>query len=262
MYHTTNNIPHKGMELVIRIADESLLFARKNNSGGRVECERYALNGSVSMAANMREAFRTLDFVRGIDGKVSVLVDSNVLLVPESEFNAEQIDVLYDYAFSEGESGARAYDELSELSTMAIYSLDKEQKAAIEEHFGDVRYTALCVPVWKHFYQKNNDGRQKKLFGYFHDAKLEVFAFVQKRFKFCNSYTISHANDALYFLLFVWEQLAFDQEKDNLFIAGDIPSEEWLTQQLRRYIRRVSLVTKDSDQLPYDLSLFFQEVLP
>ena len=173
---------------------------------------------------------------------------------------------------SEGDAAVRAYEErfdhvvLSDIQVReeefaeADAALSQELKAAIEERFGDVRYMAIGTPVWKYFHHLHYTGHQKKLFGYFHDKKLEVFAFSQKRFKFCNSYTVSHVNDALYFLLFVWEQLALDQENDELYVAGDVPGEEWLTGQLRRYVQRVSVVPSGSGQMPYDLSLLCREI--
>lgn len=260
MHHSIDYLPQVGEELVIRIAHGNLSFAKRNKKDGQAVYERYELNGSISMAANLRKAFQTSDFLKDAGEQVLVLVDSNVLLVPESEFQAEQIDTLYEHTFSDADSDVRMFDELPELSAVALYAIGKELKAAIEERFGDVHYMAIGTPVWKYFHHLHYTGHQKKLFGYFHDKKLEVFAFSQKRFKFCNSYTVSHVNDALYFLLFVWEQLALDQENDELYVAGDVPGEEWLTGQLRRYVQRVSVVPSGSGQMPYDLSLLCREI--
>ncbi|MBF1074323.1 MAG: DUF3822 family protein, partial [Prevotellaceae bacterium] len=45
----------------------------------------------------------------------------------------------------------------------------------------------------------------------------------------------------------VWKQLALDQQRDNLFLSGDIPEREELVDELRKYLDIVSVVKASSD---------------
>ena len=78
---------------------------------------------------------------------------------------------------------------------------------------------------------------------------------------------MAHGKDAVYFLLYVWQQLQFDAHKDELNLAGDLPNRTETLEQLKRYVRKVFLlnpvaefnrapVTRVKD-LPFDLLTYF-----
>ena len=48
---------------------------------------------------------------------------------------------------------------------------------------------------------------RSKLYGYFHDQRLEVISFQQNRFKFHNTFDAQRRADSLYFLLYTFRQL-------------------------------------------------------
>jgi hypothetical protein len=70
-------------------------------------------------------------------------------------------------------------------------------------------------------------------------------------------------NDSLYFLLYVWRQLNLQQQHDELHLVGDIPHQEELMADLRRYLRRAYVINPTADfnrqpitqikGMPYDL---------
>ena len=64
--------------------------------------EPYALNSSISIAANMREALRTVEMLRQPYHRVLVMVDAPVLMVPAEEFDESAVDEQYRHAFTGG----------------------------------------------------------------------------------------------------------------------------------------------------------------
>lgn len=76
---------------------------------------------------------------------------------------------------------------------------------------------------------------------------MEVFAFERNRFLFNNSFNTRNAKDAIYFILFVWKQLALDQQRDELYISGEIPEGDDLMQPLKKYVAKVSRILASSD---------------
>lgn len=49
---------------------------------------------------------------------------------------------------------------------------------------------------------------------------MSIFAFDKHRFRFCNTYSATRAQDSVYYMLYVWQQLQMDADKDELYIAG------------------------------------------
>jgi len=135
---------------------------------------------------------------------------------------------------------------------------------------------AALSPVWRHLHRRSFTGARNKLYGYFHEHKLDIFSFQQNRFKFYNQFEAARAHDALYFLLYVWKQLLLSTEHDELHLVGDLfaaesssvqNEQQWLVDELRRYLQNVyvinpsaefnrSPVTKISG-MPFDLMTLF-----
>ena len=86
--------------LIIRISRNSLMFASINNEGeGAISFYPYVLKSGISMAANLREAFRTEDILRESYSRILIMIDSPTLMVPLEEFREDAQQVLYQHAY-------------------------------------------------------------------------------------------------------------------------------------------------------------------
>ena len=115
------------------------------------------------------------------------------------------------------------------------------------EQFQEADATTLYLHSFprNHLHQRSFTGHRSKIYGYFHDKQLDICSFQQNRFKFCNSFETSRAHDSLYFLLYVWKQLNLKPEHDEIHILGDIPEQEWLLQEMRRYVKNAYIIPSD-----------------
>ena len=251
--------------LVIRISRGRLSFSTAD--GSDVLYEDYALNSSISMAANLREALRTLPMLEDRFERVLVMVDTPTLMVPTNEFHEADAETLYRHAFTGQEQQQVMHTVLPDLNAVVLFSVQKDLRNVIEDNFSDVRYTAAVAPVWRHLHQRSYTGQHQKLFGYFHDRQLEVFSFAQNRFKFCNAFTVNNPNDALYYLLAVWKQLSMEAEHDELHLAGDIAERDQLLEEAQRFVKRVFYINPAGEfnrapvsqikGIPYDLMTLY-----
>lgn len=251
--------------LIIRISRHSLSFSTSEE--GQVVYEPYALKSSISIAANMREALRTHPLLQDDYERTTVLADAPVMLTPTTLFSESSQAALYRYTFAQQEPQLVMNHVLTDLNAVAVFAIQKDLHLVISERFGNVRTMPVAVPVWRHLYQKSFTGQAQKLYGYFHDQRLEVFAFGQNRFKFHNAFAAPQANDALYYLLSVWKQLGLEAREDELHLSGDLPERETLIDEARRFVKRV-LVSNPSGEfnraqvtriagMPYDLMVYY-----
>ena len=112
--------------IVIRISAGSLSFSKVTAEG--VTYEPYALNSSIAIAANLREALRTIPMLRQETDRTLVMVDLPTLLVPLNQFpdNQTEQEELYRHAFSQTEQKAVLYTVLTDLNSVALFSLPKD----------------------------------------------------------------------------------------------------------------------------------------
>lgn|SRR5574344_1105560 len=262
MPETGNNLIKR--KLSIRISAEGLSFSVFDPMiSDPLIHESYTLKSNISVATNMREAFRSVPLLQNSFQRVQVIIDTEVLMVPLERFTEDDVDILYHHSFPKMEGRNVLYSVIPDLNVVALFSINKDLKIVLDEHFPNITYLPVNIQVWRHLHERSFTGTHNKLFGYFHNKKIEIFCFNQNRFKFCNTFRAVHHFDATYFLLFVWKTLALNPEKDELHLVGDIPEREELTKKLHEYLRNVYIINPSADfnrsvvtqvpGMPYDL---------
>ena len=236
---------NKQKRLIIRISKGRLSFATAD--GSDVLYEDYALNSSISMAANLREALRTVPLLEESFERVLVMVDTYTLMVPANLFVEEESEELYHHAFTGQEQQLVMHTVLPDLNAVVLFAVQKDLRIVIANNFSDVRYTAAVAPVWRHLHQRSYTGQHQKLYGYFHDR--------------------NNPNDALYYLLAIWKQLTMDAEHDELHLVGDIPERDQLLEEAQKFVKRVFYINPSGEfnrapvtqikGMPYDMMVLF-----
>ena len=262
----TNEQTNTLRRLVIRVGKGSLMFTTTDDQS-QVVFEQYQINSSITMAANLREALRTSSILTSQYPRTLIMVDSPVLLVPTDLFREEEMAELYFHAYTKRAQQVVKHSVLPDLNSVALFSIDKDLLAVINDRMSQPSIIAAMVPVWHHLHPRSYTGSHQKLYGYFHDRRMEVFSFSKNRFKFCNAYTVNNSSNALYFLLSVWKQLGMEPEHDELHLVGDLPDEEALMSEARQFIKRVFFINPSGEfnrapvtqiaGMPYDLMTLY-----
>lgn len=244
--------------LVIRAGNHTLSFLKPTGEGN-AEYYPYTTKSGMSVAANLRTAFREEKYLEGEDRRVLLSVNTPVVLAPIDEYmDRENFDAkqLYNYSITGHDNDEVIVTVLPDLNTVALFSVNRDLKLVVDDRFADVRIQNIMQPVWAHLYRRSMlVGQRHKLYCYFHDDRVDIFSFMQRRFKYSNSFRVVHAHDALYFILYVWKQMGLDNEADELHITGKIVHEEWLMEKLKQFIRRAYRInpTADLNRTPVSL---------
>lgn len=261
--------PTTNQRLTMRFSSNSLSFSTAyiNNGEQQIRFEPYTVKSGISMAANLREALKTAELPQEGFRKALVMTDTPVLIIPLDMFNEADCATMYAHSYPSLAGDKVLYSVLPDLSAVSVFSINKDLKLVVDDNFQDVKHAHAVSPVWYYLHQRSYIGSRNKLYGYFHDKKLEIFSFSNKRFKFCNSFDVSHINDALYFLLYVWKQLMLQPEYDEMHIVGDIPDKNILLDELKRYLQRAYVINPTADfnrapatqisNMPYDLMALY-----
>ncbi len=245
--------------LIIRVGIDTLSVAVVGESASSLEAyEQLQTKSGLSAAANLREAFLHSEILRQRYATAYVMTDSPTMLVPMDEYDRAEAALLYDHTFSGSEQQLKIGSVMTDLHAVAVFSIDRDLKALTDKHFTESHHLPVCLPLWRHLNQRGYSPGRQRLYGYMHGDRLEVFRFQQNRFKFCNSFTAVQAQDALYFLLYVFRQLAMDANHDDIYVIGDIPRKKWLTDHLHEYVRNV--VPADASDLGLNESQRWQQI--
>jgi len=248
-------------------AGRTTLSASVPEADGGVRFEPYVMRSGVSVAANLREALKTMDIFVNAPKRVRLIVDTPVLMTPVELFSEESADDFYHHSFPDSEGEVTMHNVIPDLNAVALFSVNKDLKLVVEDNFSEVRYMSAMIPVWRHLHRRSYTGNRRKLYAYFHEERMEVFSFQPNRFRFCNSFEVKDSHDALFFLIYTWRQLQLDTELDELHLVGDAPDSEWLTAELRRFLHKVMPINVKADfngspicdvkGMPYDLMTYY-----
>lgn len=227
---------------MIRVGHGSLAFAYRNGDGAGFSFVPYAINGGISMAANLREALRDDTLRLAKWRKVQVLLDSPVVMVPIDEYDEHSKELLYNYTVMGQENNAVLATILPQVNAVALYSLNKDLRLVLTDNFSDIKVHPVCGSTWQYLQRRSMAGNNEKLYCYFHDGKMELCSFRKNRFRFSNTFEVAHANDAAYFILSVWNQLAMNEKKDDIYLCGEFKERDALIEELHRFVANLSLI--------------------
>ena len=146
-----NNTTRQGLSprMTIRVSKGSLIFAiADTDHPNNIVYEPFTAKSGVSMAANLREAFKTADILQRPTHRAQVLVDTPVVLVPIEEYDETKNEVLYHQAITGYEGYAVESNILPDLNAVALFALNKDLRLVVEDHYSDARFIALMRPVW------------------------------------------------------------------------------------------------------------------
>ena len=239
-------------EVIICIGNGTLSFAARAAGEGdnAVRQEPYVVKSGISMAANLREAFHMSALLTEGFRYARMVADAPYMLVPAAQYEEAQAAELFFYTFPKLAQYAVLNEPLEELGVVVLFGIHKDLKLVMDDHFEEVTFTSALTPVWRQFHRHSVTGVRNRLYAYFHEKRLDVFGFQKSRFRFCNQFDADNADDALYYLLYVWKQLMLKADHDELFIIGQLPRQassdddrqQWFTDELRKYIGRVELL--------------------
>jgi hypothetical protein len=268
MQETAPDLHIQQTRLVIRATRNTLSFAAVDPTvQTNLFFEPYTVRSGISVAANLREAFKTSTLLLRGYKRANLLVDTPVMLVPIDEFQEEDVRQLYHRTMVLPDADTMMHHVLPDLNAVAVFAVNKDLKLVVDDHFVDVRITPLMKGVWTHLHRRSFTGSRRKLYAYFHDKRLEVFSFGKNRFKFSNAFDTNSSRDAMYFILYVWKQMGFDSVQDELHLSGDIPDKDWTKNALLEFVKKTYVANPVADfnrapitaieGLPYDLMTIF-----
>lgn len=227
------------MRLTICISD-TMMELTAYSIDGTASRETYNLNAGIAVAANMRQALTTCPMLQNprIYDRVSVVVDSPVTLVPQEEFSTDSASIMYENAVTLHPADETATARLDKWGVVALFAVNKDLRFVLGENFKYVQFLPRIAATIDECGDMAYGGFQEKLFAVFNGKRLDIIAFRKRRLRFCNSFTAEDTQDAVYFIMSVWQQLAM-KSTDILCIKGKAEEPETLHTKLRQFVKNV-----------------------
>ena len=82
---------------------------------------------------------------------------------------------------------------------------------------------------------------------------MQVFAFDRGKLLLTNTFSCKHTSDRVYYLLYIWQQLGFSQEKDQLYLTSCLSDKQDLTKELQKFLRHIEEIVPERKDIPFDM---------
>ncbi|NDV66436.1 DUF3822 family protein [Bacteroides sp. 224] len=253
--------------LSIRLSADGFSFSIYNPiSDNSIHYFDYKVDQALSLAANLKQAFKELDFLSRAYKRVNVIVVSKrFTLIPLELFDDEMAETLFYYNHPVWDNEKVLYNILRKYGTVILFAFDKSVYTSIGEHYPDTKFYSQSSSLIEYFSMKSRSGNTKKMYVYVHQNFIDVYCFERGQLLLVNSFTCKQTEDRIYYLLYVWKQLNMDQLRDELNLTGELPDKEQLIKGLQRFVQQVFVINPSADlaqsaafnieKVPFDMQI-------
>ncbi|MGB3776561.1 MAG: DUF3822 family protein, partial [Leeuwenhoekiella sp.] len=170
-------------------------------------------------------------------------------IVPEAYFDHNHITDYLKYNTKILDTDFIVYDELKEQNAVVVYIPFANINNFFFDHFGSFSYHhGITIFVEKIMGRKNLSGKEIHI--YLTERNFDLLAHDGQQLLMVNTFSYQNAEDFLYHVLFCFEQLNFDPNKEKMNISGKIPFEGDLNTFTRKYIRNLNVEPEDVTIIP------------
>lgn len=205
--------------------------------------EPYPVDTLRSMTANLKEMLAKTDALRHPYKRVNVLYDTpRFTPVPFDLFEDEQMDRLFYHNFQQTGNEIVLCNVLGKSNTVILFGMDKHVHQLVAEQFPKARIFSTISPLTEYFARKSRLGNTRKLYAHVRKHSMDICCYDRGKLLLLNSFSCKQVSDRVYYLLYIWDQLEYNKEKDELHLAGEWGTKEGLPEELRKYLRQVFIV--------------------
>ena len=188
-------------------------------------------NASLSLTANLKQFFRETEFLTLPYRRVNILMaDKRFTHVPTDFFEEEQAGILFYHNHSPKENEIVLHNVLSRSNVTVIFGMDRSAYLFLKEQYPEARL-----------------GNSKKMYVSLRKNAMDLFCYERGHLLLANSFECEQTADRIYYLLYIWKQLGFDQERDELHLTGILADKENLVTELRKFILQVFIMNPETN---------------
>ena len=231
LYSTRPSIPDISFSILNQLGESRFSF------------HEHGVDDSLSLTANLKQAFRETDWLKNPFRRINVLMaGKRFTFIPLEFFEDEQAETVFYHNHSRQDNELVQYNILHKNNIVVLFGMDKSACSLLREQYPDVRFYAQASPLIEYFAAKSRLGNCRKMYVHLRKEAAEIYAYERGRLAFANTFACKETNDRLYYILCVWKQLGMAQERDELHLTGELYDKEQLLSELKKFIRQVFIM--------------------
>lgn len=219
---------------------------------------------NLSMAANVKEAVKENEFFKHSYKKVNIMMETKrFTLIPFDLFEDEMVESVFYHNHPKQENEIILYNILKKANVVMVFAIDKSVHLQFIELFPNVHFYCQASSLVEYFAGRSKLGNCLKMYAHLHTNTVNIICYDRGRLLLINEFKCNETADIIYYLLYIWKQLDFNQERDELHLTGTFKDKEALTAGLKQFVRQLYIINPNSEfslngiskseEIPFDL---------
>ncbi|SFN62374.1 Protein of unknown function [Paenimyroides ummariense] len=230
-------------KLYIQVSLQNFSYCVKNQVNNQViQFKSFALDQYKTIEQQLDVFFDKEEALQTGFSDVLVLHDNNLnTFVPTALFDETALGSYLQYNTKVFPTDYFDFDSLTQHQMENIYVPYVAFNNYFLDVFGSFNFQHINTGLVQHFLNKSANNNQVEFFVHVADTHFEVVLLQNKKLLLFNSYEYQTQEDFIYYLLFVFEQLQLDPQKQLVKIVGNCTKESNLYQITYKFIRNVEV---------------------
>ncbi len=246
-----NNISESIYELSIQVNLNGLSFFVLNTMDSEIEFLKSVSfdkkQTPQALLDQLTHCFNNLEELDKQFRKVTVIHDNELAtLVPKPLFDETNLVDYLKFNNKILKTDFITYDFLSIADISVVYVPLVNINNFIFDRFGSFEYKHSATIILNRLLTLEKNLKSLRMYLNIETAHFEIIVVENNHLKFYNRFEYSTKEDFIYYLLFTAEQLQLNPEEFPAVLMGSVDENDDLYQIAYKYVRHVSLLSKDA----------------
>lgn len=235
--------PKNYSQLIIQVSLNEFAFLTKDIlTQEQLEFHRESIQTAFPIEEQLETIFSKYEKLR-LDYDEVLVLHNNALntFVPQSIFDENNLGAYLQYSTKVFSTDFFAFDEMDLYQMNNVYVPYIAINNFLLDKFGAFTYQNINTALVTHLLSTNSNNSETVVYAYLQDTHFELIVIKNDQLLLFNSFAFQTAEDFIYYILFVYEQLELNPDTHPLVLLGAIDSESKFFKIAYKYIRELSI---------------------
>ncbi len=176
-----------------------------------------------------------------------VVVNNLSTIIPNPLFENQQKELYLKFNATLHGDEQVLVDDIKNLDAKNVFALPFSLKNKLEALYKNINYHHFSSVLIDGLLIQNKNQTSKKLFVHIQPSHFEAIVIEGKNLLFYNTFNHQTAEDFIYYLLFVCEQLLLNPENIEVVLLGEVEKSSDIYSITQKYIRNLKFAERSDD---------------
>jgi len=207
-----------------------------------------------SLAEILKDIFYANEFLTWLYKRILIVVETaEYTLVPRMIYQEKQKQKFPDFTFSRVQQKILSAEYGEKIF---LYGIDPDMYEFCTRSFVNAAFYPHVMSEMALCMKEGGVQVSSRMSVVLHNGLIDIFCFRQGDLLLVNSFKVRSVEDILYYILYMWKQQGFDQEKDVFSLYGQGEDNRDTMTLLHTYLRNVNLA-----EIPSEVYLLGNDVV-